>query len=69
MVISIIAQMLPLVHDKKPWGYNHRLWIAETFPLSSQQIAFQHYCQSPEQIQAPRACASPLFSPAKYRMV
>lgn len=39
-------------YDKKPWGHNHRIWLAnQTFPLPSQQIAFQHYCQSLEQIE------------------
>ncbi len=39
-------------YDKKPWGYRHRMWLAnQTFPLPSQQIAFQHYCQSLEQIE------------------
>jgi transposase len=39
-------------YDKKPWGYNHRVWLAnQSFPLPSQQIAFQHYCQSLEQIE------------------
>ena len=40
-------------YDKKPWGYRHRVWLADqTFPLPSQQIAFQHYCQSLEQIES-----------------
>jgi hypothetical protein len=40
-------------YDKKPWGYRHRVWLADqAFPLSSQQIAFQHYCQSLEQIES-----------------
>ncbi len=39
-------------YDKKPWGHNHRIWLAnQSFPLPSQQIAFQHYCQSLEQIE------------------
>jgi transposase len=39
-------------YDKKPWGHRHRVWLADqTFPLPSQQIAFQHYCQSLEQIE------------------
>lgn len=40
-------------YDKKPWSYKHRIWLAnQTFPLPSQQIAFQHYCQSLEQIES-----------------
>ncbi len=39
-------------YDKKPWDYNHRIWLTnQIFSLLSQQIAFQHYCQSLEQIE------------------
>lgn len=40
-------------YDKKPWSYKHRIWLAnQTFPLPSQQIAFQYYCQNLEQIES-----------------
>ncbi|HEB6950052.1 TPA: IS110 family transposase [Salmonella enterica subsp. enterica serovar Hvittingfoss] len=36
----------------KPWTGKHRTWLAnQSFPQRSQQIAFQHYCQSLEQIE------------------
>jgi transposase len=39
-------------YERKLWGYRHRIWLAnQTFPLPSQQIAFQHYCQNHEQIE------------------
>ena len=40
-------------YDKKPWTKRHRIWLAnQSFTISSQQIAFQHYMQSLEQIEA-----------------
>ena len=36
----------------KHWTGKHRTWLAnQSFSQPSQQIAFQHYCQSLEQIE------------------
>ena len=39
-------------YDKKPWTKRHRIWIAnQSFPLNSQQVAYEHYRRSLEQIE------------------
>lgn len=39
-------------YDKKPWTKRHRIWIAnQSFPANSQQVAFEHYRRSLEQIE------------------
>ncbi|MEI8673258.1 IS110 family transposase [Vibrio sp. SA48] len=39
-------------YDKKMWTVRHRIWLAnQSFPLPSQQIAYEHYRQSLEQIE------------------
>lgn len=39
-------------YDKKSWTVRHKIWLAnQSFDLSSQQIAFEHYKQSLEQIE------------------
>ena len=40
------------LYDKKPWTKRHRIWIAnQSFSISSQQVAFEHYRRSLEQIE------------------
>ena len=40
---------------RKPWGYRHRVWLAnQSFEHPAQQIAFQNYLNSHEQAEARR---------------
>lgn len=40
------------IYEKKMWAVRHRIWLAnQSFPLPSQQIAYEHYRQSFEQIE------------------
>ena len=40
------------IYEKKMWTVRHRVWLAnQSFPLPSQQIAYEHYRQSLEQIE------------------
>jgi len=39
-------------YENKPWTKRHRIWVAnQSFPVNSQQVAFEHYRRSLEQIE------------------
>ncbi len=43
-------------YGRKPWGYNHRVWLAnQSFAHPAQQIAFQSYLNAHEQAESRRA--------------
>jgi transposase len=43
-------------YGRKPWGYNHRVWLAnQSFAHPAQQIAFQSYLNAQEQAESRRA--------------
>ncbi len=43
-------------YGRKPWGYNHRVWLADqSFAHPAQQIAFQSYLNAHEQAESRRA--------------
>lgn len=42
-------------YGRKPWGYNHRIWLAnQSFAHAAQQIAFQSYLNAHEQAESRR---------------
>lgn len=49
---SILSENRENIREKM-WTVRHRIWIAnQSFPLTLQQIAYEHYRQSLEQIES-----------------